>query len=201
MRTSVERTFIQRKNAVSSSTDRAAAIQDAAHTLFARRGYGATSMRAIAKAADVSIGLAYNYFGGKQDLLHAIVHDGIEQVHTSLAELDATGSPVDRLRAFVTTSLHLVHDHRDFWRLLYSLRHQPEALAAVRDDVDALYGTVHTRLQSISTALGSDAPALDARLLFACIDGAGQHYVRTPATYPLDDTADRIVARFTAPID
>jgi hypothetical protein len=122
----------------------------------------------------------------------------VEQVHTSLAELDATGSPVDRLRAFVTTSLHLVRTHRDFWQLLYSLRHQPETLTTLRDDIDALYGTIHTRLRSICTALGSDAPALDARLLFACIDGVSQHYVRRPATYPLDAAADRIVARFSA---
>lgn len=179
------------------ATDRAAAIQEAAHTLFAERGYRATSMRAIAEAADVSLGLAYNYFDGKQDLLQSVLRAGTEQVQASLAELNAAGQPVDRLRAFVTTSLHLVRTHRAFWQLLYSLRHQPEALTALRDDIDALYGTIHTRLQSICTALGSDAPALDARLLFACIDGASQHYVRTPATYPLDATADRIVARFS----
>ena len=190
-----ERSF---KDITMSTTDRSAAIQDAAHTLFAERGYSATSMRAIAETADVSLGLAYNYFDGKQDLLQSIVRAGMEQVHTSLAALDATGPPTDRLRAFVTTSLALVRDHRAFWQLLYSLRHQPEALAALRDDIDALYGTIHARLQAICTALGSDDPALDARLLFACIDGVSQHYVRTPATYPLDAAADRIVARFAA---
>ena len=55
-----------------------------------------------------------------------------------------------------------MRDHRAFWQLLYSLRHQPEALTALRDDIDALNDTIHTRLQSICTALGSDAPALDA---------------------------------------
>jgi hypothetical protein len=41
------------------------------------------------------------------------------------------------------------------------------------------------------------APVPDVRLLFACIDGVSQHYMRTPNTYPLDDAADRIVARFS----
>ena len=81
-----------------SSTDRSAAIQDAAHALFAQRGYRATSMRAIAEAADVSLGLAYNYFDGKQDLLQSIVRAGMEHVHASLAELGTSGPPVDRLR-------------------------------------------------------------------------------------------------------
>jgi hypothetical protein len=124
----------------------------------------------------------------------------MKQVHASLAELDATDSPPDQLRAFVTTSLHLVRENRDFWQLLYSLRHQPETLDALRGDIDALYGTIHSRLQSICDALGSETPALDARLLFACIDGVSQHYVRMPDTYPLDDAAHRIVTRF-APLD
>ena len=181
------------------ATDRAIAIQEAAHTLFAERGYRATSMRAIAEAAEVSLGLTYNYFDGKQDLLQSIVREGMGQVHTSLGELDTSGGPVDRLRAFVATSLHLVRTHRDFWQLLYSLRHQPAALDTLHDDIDALYGTIRNRLQSICAALGSDEPALDARLLFACIDGVSQHYVHTPDTYPLDAAADRIVARFCAP--
>lgn len=179
--------------------NRPAAIQDAARTLFAERGYSATSMRAIADAAGVSLGLAYNYFEGKEDLLQTLVRTGIRQVRGSLAELDAAGAAAERLRAFVRASLHAVRDHREVWRLLYSLRHQPAALDAVRDEVDALHDTIHARLRSLCDALDSDAPALDARLLFACIDGAGQHYVRRPEAYPLDDVAARIANRFRAP--
>ena len=44
--------------------------------LFRERGYEATTMRAIAKEAGVSVGNAYYYFGSKRDLYLAVVKDG-----------------------------------------------------------------------------------------------------------------------------
>ena len=47
-------------------------ILDAAIALFAEKGFAATTMRDIAAAADVSIGLAYRYFARKEDLAVAL---------------------------------------------------------------------------------------------------------------------------------
>ena len=182
---------------MSSSAERKTAIRAAARTLFARRGYAATSMRAIAEAAGVSLGLAYNYFSGKEDLLRAVVEDGIEQVRTTLDELDGSASPDERLRRFVHASLGAVRRHRAFWQVLYGLRQQPGAVEALRDDLDALHDAIHARLRGLFAALGDDAPDVSARLLFAAIDGAGQHYVRAPDAYPLDAVANQIVNRFS----
>lgn len=178
-------------------TGRAADIRDAARTLFARRGYEATSMRAIADAADVSLGLAYNYFSGKEDLLRAIVEEGMTQVEDTLTELDAEASPETRFRRFVVACLDTVRTHRTFWQLLYSLRQQPEAGDALGDTLEGLYAEIHTRLRSIFAALDDDAPDVSARLLFATLDGVGQHYVRTPESYPLDRVVDQIIDRFS----
>jgi AcrR family transcriptional regulator len=182
-------------------TARATDIRQAARTLFARRGYASTSMRAIAEEADVSLGLAYNYFSGKQDLLRAIVEEGISQVRATLDELDGTPSPDERLRRFVHASLGTVRRHRAFWQVLYGLRHQPEALDALGTDLDALNDTIHAHLRDILAAVGDDAPDESARLLYAAIDGVGQHCVRDPETYPLDAVAEQIVARFSSTTD
>ena len=45
------------------------AIVTAALALFRENGYDATTMRAIASAAGVSIGNAYYYFGSKEELI------------------------------------------------------------------------------------------------------------------------------------
>ncbi|MBC8138786.1 MAG: hypothetical protein H8F28_23140 [Fibrella sp.] len=37
----------------------------------------------------------------------------------------------------------------------------------------------------------------DAALLLAAIDGAAQHYLLAPASYPLDEVADRLIDLFT----
>lgn len=181
---------------MSASPDRKARIQAAARELFAGRGVEATSMRAIAQAADVSVGLAYNYFDGKADLLRAIVQAGIRQIQGTFDALDDPAPPEQRLGAFVRTSLATVRDHQALWQVLYRLRQQPEAMTDVQEQVDAIMETILVRLTALMTALGSDAPEADARLLFAAIDGAAQHYVRDPATYPLSSVADRLVDRF-----
>lgn len=182
---------------MSTQTDRATDIRDAARTLFAQRGYEATSMRAIAEAADVSLGLAYNYFSGKEDLLRVIVEEGMAQVEATLTELDTEMSPETQFRRFVTACLDTVRTHRTFWQLLYSLRQQPEAVAALGDTLDGLYDEIHARLRSLFEALDDDAPDVSARLLFATLDGVGQHYVRDPKTYPLDNVVDQVVDRFS----
>jgi AcrR family transcriptional regulator len=183
------------------TTDREERILHAARTLFARRGYSATSMRAIAETAEVSLGLAYNYFGGKEALLHAVVDAGVEQVRASLAALDdSEAPPAVCLQQFVTASLDAVRTHRETWRVLYGLRHHPGALDPRRADIDGLLADIHERLTALFDALGSAQPAADARLLFATIDGAAQHYVRDPDAYPLARVEARIVERFAAPL-
>ena len=47
------------------------AIIDAALQLFRERGYEATTMRAVAAEADVSLGNAYYYFKSKEHLIQA----------------------------------------------------------------------------------------------------------------------------------
>ena len=55
-----------------------AAIKEAALELFAHNGYHSTSITHIHKKAGISKGLLYNYFDGKEDLLHVIIMDVLE---------------------------------------------------------------------------------------------------------------------------
>jgi AcrR family transcriptional regulator len=54
-----------------------ATVLDAAATLFAERGWSATGMRDIAKAAGVSVETLYATFGSKADLLQATINVGV----------------------------------------------------------------------------------------------------------------------------
>lgn len=53
---------------VKAPDERKQELLDTAMRLFVERGFSATSMRDIAKAADVTPGLAYHYFDSKQKL-------------------------------------------------------------------------------------------------------------------------------------
>ena len=50
-----------------------AAVIQAATTLFAERGPAAVSLRDVARAADVNLGLIHRHIGSKQDLLTAVL--------------------------------------------------------------------------------------------------------------------------------
>ena len=60
------------------------AIVDSATRLFRDRGYGRTTMRAIASEAGVSLGNAYYYFGSKEHLIQAF-YDQMQEQHAAAA--------------------------------------------------------------------------------------------------------------------
>ena len=62
------------------------AIVDSAMRLFRDKGYGKTTMRAIASEAGVSLGNAYYYFGSKEHLIQAF-YDQMQEQHAEAAQV------------------------------------------------------------------------------------------------------------------
>ncbi len=60
--------------------DKLARIEKAGRVLFARRGFDATTTRAIAERADIGIGTFFLYFAKKEDLLVHLFHRDIGAV-------------------------------------------------------------------------------------------------------------------------
>ena len=60
--------------------DKLARIKRAAHKLFSRRGFDATTTREIAQAADIGTGTLFLYVGSKEDLLVLIFREEMERV-------------------------------------------------------------------------------------------------------------------------
>ncbi len=63
--------------------DKKRLIMEVALELFANEGYHSTSISKIAKSANISKGLMYNYFESKEDLLKQIAIEGINEVFES----------------------------------------------------------------------------------------------------------------------
>lgn len=76
-------------------------ILDAAARLMERAGSEAVSMQALAAEAGVSVGLIYRYFGGKDDVLLAVIVEVLDAFRSEVPEaVDAAGGdPVRRLAA------------------------------------------------------------------------------------------------------
>src|SRR5918992_10076 len=65
----------RRESVASTKRDRREDIVQASLKLFAEKGFHGTSMRDIARAADITEGLIYHYFTNKRDLFTAIIEE------------------------------------------------------------------------------------------------------------------------------
>ena len=75
------------------------AILEGAFELFSRQGYAATTLAAIARAAGVSQGNVYIYFGSKLEILYALYDPWLrERVERLELELAKIRSPRNRLK-------------------------------------------------------------------------------------------------------
>lgn len=80
----------------------AARIVAAARDEFAEHGWAGTTIRAVARAADVDPALVYHYFGSKEGLLDAATNPPLKWME-SVAKVWTT--PIDRLGAALITLL------------------------------------------------------------------------------------------------
>ena len=167
---------------------------DSALELFAERGYGSTSVKALAQHAGVSQGLLYTYFPSKAALLKAIFTEGLGDVQASWRDLPGEG-PLDALRSLLDESFRLVREHASFWRLFYSLRSQRAVVAELEEDLGAWSALIHERLTRYCADLNLSRPEVEARVLFAFIDGVAQQLVLDD-DYPLGDVTSALLARY-----
>jgi AcrR family transcriptional regulator len=186
---------VQQNQEMSAAT-RAKLLQ-AALELFASRGYSATPVDAIADAAGVSVGLLYYHFANKRAVLQAIVGQSLADVGATFAAADREKNPADRLPMLLRSVAGIMPRHRRFWRVFYGLRMQGDVLddlgSLVQESAEAIAESLERYLRDIRWP----APAIEARLLFAQIDGMCQHYVLDPAHYPLDGMIERLIAHYS----
>jgi AcrR family transcriptional regulator len=173
-----------------------AKLLNAALELFAMRGYAATSVDAIADAAGVSAGLLYHHFDGKASVLNAIFEQSLADVQATFGAADREANAVDRLPALLRSGAAIVPRHRNFWTVWYGLRMQRDVLKSLGPSVAEFSAAIVRTLERYLEDIGEPDAAIEARLLFAQIDGLFQHYVLDPALFPLDDVIERLIERY-----
>jgi len=105
-------------------------ILGAAMELFAKRGYDAATMRDIAAAAQVSLGLAYRYFEGKESLVLALYQQMAEQTDAAISSLNQ-GKIADRFIATMHVRLANAVRYRQAFGALFGAIMTPGTGAAL----------------------------------------------------------------------
>ena len=92
-------------------------LYETAMRMIAERGYEATTLRDIAREANVSVGLLYRYFPGKQAVILALYDDLSGDFVRQAASMEA-GRWRDRFLFALTTSVRVLQPHRTALRAL-----------------------------------------------------------------------------------
>lgn len=93
---------------------------EAAHALFAERGYAAVTMDEIAASIGVTKPLLYNYFGNKEQLYIACMERAGDALIQTIADaVRETANPGDALGAGVRAFFSFLDTDRSAWAVLF----------------------------------------------------------------------------------
>ena len=164
--------------------NRRQALISAAAQLFKRQGYDATSTREIATQVGMQSGSPFYHFGNKQDLLLAVMVEGMKQAiarqMAACGQASAGQSDRERLRQLIRHHFDvLLGPDSDFipvmlyeWRSLAPA--QRKAITELKDDYEAAWIPV---LQALHDAGQLQAPVGLARLMiFGALNWSVQWY-------------------------
>ena len=151
-----------------------ARLLDAARSLFAERGYAATTTAQLAREAGVAEGTVFHHFPSKRALLEAVASEygrGLAERMFTADDLEASEPPADRVlrRAFA-----YVREQGALSRLL-ALAPEPTewnaARAASRREVVSALASAFSAWRGRETLRSFD-PQITAELLFALVEAA-----------------------------
>jgi AcrR family transcriptional regulator len=178
-------------------------VLGAALRLFAKKGYAATTVRDILRAAGVTAPVLYYHFGNKEGVFLALVRDGLKERDAKLAQGIGHGeTPEERIRAFCRATAGVRREHGDLGRIVEGVAAGPPG-AAPHFDVTGIVARTVATLEGFvregirARAFRKCAPRPVALALMGAIDVASRPHVFGSVTAtrkdPLDGMLDVIL--------
>jgi AcrR family transcriptional regulator len=88
--------------------------------LFAEKGFDGTSIREIAKAADINVAMVSYYFGSKEKLLEAIILYRVSAFGVMLENLQNESiSPVEKVKKYIAFYIKRIYENKDIYQILH----------------------------------------------------------------------------------
>jgi AcrR family transcriptional regulator len=149
-------------------------LLDAAVTVMSKTGFHQMAMQDLAAEANVSVGLIYKYFSGKEDLLHATIVRILDAFSDQLAPVMAAAGDdiVEQLTAGIRRYIQIVDENSDAVVLTYreSRTLAPAGRAQIKELEIATAAPVRTAIEKgiaerIFTDVDVDLMVVDIMLL------------------------------------
>ncbi|MBD1371059.1 TetR/AcrR family transcriptional regulator [Hazenella sp. IB182357] len=161
----------------STKDNRKERILSAGYRLFGRFGYAHTSMKQIAKEADVAQGLISYYFENKEGLLVAIVRERMigKGIPNTMRQLSEVSNKDELLAKAYTYIVSLRRKHPEWFTMLLSLWLESRLQPKLAIELDAIYREMQAGVQEVLEQCGftgeEDELHTYAAIIQAMVDG------------------------------
>ena len=164
-----------------------ARILDGARKAFARKGRAAT-MAEVAAEAEVSQGLAYRYFAGKEAIFRALIEQTLQSSDAQFQlHLEMAGTPGERLTLLISQMVEIRRERPEFFQLLDQALSYETTLDDLRELIrrrsqiflDLLKQLIVEGQESSEVAAGD--PDQQALAVAACLEGLTRLALRVPS--------------------
>jgi AcrR family transcriptional regulator len=164
-----------------------ARLLDAARTLFARDGYGSTSVDRIADEAGYSKGAVYSNFSGKEEIfLEVLEEHGRTSLERLLSSIDTAADAVGAIEMIGTWADDISRSGNWTLLILEHARHarQNDAFSKAQEDLfRSHWRQLGSRLLTLfPTSVAGGDPELLGALVFELAYAPAMTFVRTPTS-------------------
>jgi AcrR family transcriptional regulator len=171
-------------------------IMETALKLFSRYGFHATSINKIASEAGIAVGLVYNYFESKEDLLDQIVKDALIDFDNLLEIQGREALSKNNLNDLIDTVFDTIKSKIDFWRLIISIMLQPEVAEIGRRNIGNLSNSIYQFAETYFRKKGDAKPAIKAQVYDQLIHAAALSYILSGDEDGLELIKNELIKKF-----
>jgi AcrR family transcriptional regulator len=165
-------------------------------TLFSKHGFEGTSIRMIATESKVSLGLMYNYFGSKEDLILAILKDAFANVDDAIINKESS-DPKEQFQNTIHGFVKMIVQHKAKFRLLAQMGLHQDKFELANQLTKNKYNESVARIARNLVAIGhSNQSDLEARLIVAALDGIAFETLLMDDTIPLTELSNHLINKY-----
>lgn len=174
-------------------------ILEAAIEVFSERGVAGASIAVITKRAGVAQGLVSYHFGGKEQLVAAVIDRWFETV---LGFARVEGTPDQMLAAVIDGALTATAYAIPLQRAVLAMQQQPDThrlFAESEARHEARATAAEDAVRQLFRARGAEDPALEEVMLRSTLEGIFVKFAVFGDTYPLEDARRWMHRRYGLP--
>jgi AcrR family transcriptional regulator len=180
-------------------------ILDHAARLLRGGGYHQTTLREIAEAVGIRKASLYYHFGSKEEIVEAVVNDGVRFVHEAVVAALAAAegsSPRNRLEAAVRAHLSALHGHGDYTSasikvFTFGAAAVPESVRAERRAYEDVWRRLIGEWQEAGGMPAGNSPDVLRLFLLGALNGSTDWY--RPEHHSIEALAREFVALLSPP--